>query len=350
MLDHVARCRRPPPDGGRGSGVKHVVVPYARTNSTVRTRAIHWIERLTASGRLGASDVMVHGPDDRHRAVPAGEAVLLVRNARRLTRGRAEARLLHRAAPGVYDLDDGLPWDDGRLPGLGRWWKRPFPRSLLAARAASAADRMIVGNDVLADWASQHCADVCVVPTCVEPSEYRPRASWHLDAPPLIGWIGSPATEHYLVSIAPALAAIAERTGARVEMISGVGDVPEPLAPFTTRRTWEPSSTERIGAWDVGLMPLHDGVYERAKCGYKLLQYAASGVPAVAAPVGVNRTLLQRMDGLAASTTGEWVDALDALLTESAERRAERARRGLELAHDYSYDRWEPTWVEAVGW
>jgi hypothetical protein len=56
----------------------------------------------------------------------------------------------------VYDLDDGLPWDDGNLPGFGRhWWKRPFPRSIVALeRAASAADRMIVGNEVLADWAS----------------------------------------------------------------------------------------------------------------------------------------------------------------------------------------------------
>ena len=45
-------------------------------------------------------------------------------------------------------------------------------------------------------------------------------------------------------------------------------------------------------------MPLHDGVYERAKCGYKLLQYAASGVPAVGSPVGVNVSILER-DGRA---------------------------------------------------
>lgn len=258
--------------------------------------------------------------------------------------------MLRGATPGVYDLDDGLPWDDGTLPDLGRWWKRPFPRSLLAERAAIAADRVIAGNDLLAEWASQHCGDVRIVPTCVEPSDYRPRAAWDLAHPPLLGWIGSPATEHYLVSIAPALAEIAARTGARVEMISGPGVVPEPLAAFTTRTLWEPAVVERIGGWDVGLMPLHDGVYERAKCGYKLLQYAASGVPAVASPVGVNRSLLQRMDGVAASTTDEWVDALDALLAEPTERRAVRGRSGFALAHDYSYDTWEAAWIDAVGW
>jgi glycosyltransferase involved in cell wall biosynthesis len=350
-MSSAAADRHPTAIGGdRRTEAKHVVVPYGRTNSTVRTRAIHWVERLIAGGRLSAHEVVMHGPEEERRPLPAGEPVLLLRNARRITRGRTEARLLGRAVPGVYDLDDGLPWDDGTLAGLGRWWKRPFPRSLLAERAASAADRVVAGNEVLAEWASQHCSEVRIVPTCVEPSEYRPRVAWDLDRPPLIGWIGSPATEHYLVSIAPALATIAARTDARVEMISGPGDVPEPLAAFTTRTLWEPSSVERIGAWDVGLMPLADGVYERAKCGYKLLQYAASGVPAVASPVGVNRSLLAGMDGLAATTVDEWVDALDALLSEPPARREQRARRGFVVAHDHSYDTWEAAWVDAVGW
>jgi glycosyltransferase involved in cell wall biosynthesis len=330
--------------------MKHVVVPYDRTNSAVRTRALHWIDRLTGSGRVAMADIVVHGPGEARRPRPTGEPLLLLRNARRLTRGRVEARMLRQAEPGVYDLDDGLPWDDGTLPDLGRWWKRPFPRSLVAERAASTADRVIAGNDLLAEWASHRCDDVRVVPTCVEPSDYRPRSVWDLDRPPLIGWIGSPATEHYLVSIAAALAEVAARTGARVEMISGPGTVPVPLDAFTTRTVWEPTAVERIGGWDVGIMPLSDGVYERAKCGYKLLQYAASGVPAVASPVGVNRTLLERMDGLAASTLDEWVDALEAVIAESSERREERARRGFDLAHDYSYDTWESAWVDAVGW
>ena len=68
------------------------------------------------------------------------------------------------------------------------------------------ADRMIVGNAVLADWAAGRCADVRVIPTCVEPSDYRPRTAWDIGRPPVIGWIGSPATEPYLTGIAPALA------------------------------------------------------------------------------------------------------------------------------------------------
>src|SRR5690606_10393235 len=98
---------------------------------------LKWVDRL----RPGAT---VHGPGFSGARVPAGEPVLLLRNARRATRGRHEARILRRASIGVYDLDDGLPWDDGRLPGHERAVARVFPRSLLARRAAGAADRVIV--------------------------------------------------------------------------------------------------------------------------------------------------------------------------------------------------------------
>src|SRR5688572_23117243 len=311
----------------------HVIVPYAATNSTVRARALHWIERAVAAGRVERGDIEVHGPGFASSPVSANRPLLLLRNARRLTRGRREAGLLRRASPGVYDLDDGLPWDDGNLPGLGHWAKRPFPRCLTARRAAAAADRVVVGNDVLAEWAVQHCADVRVVPTCVEAAEYRTRDSWEIADPPALGWIGSPATEHYLVGIAGALAEVHRRTGAHVAMVSSAGELPEELRPFTDKTVWTPESVRALADWDVGLMPLHDGMYERAKCGYKLLQYAASGVPAVGSPVGVNRQMLDAMEGLGATTTDEWVEALIALLTEPAQRRAERAKAGLQLAN-----------------
>lgn len=321
----------------------HLVVPYPATNSTVRARGLHWARRLGA-------DPVVHGPGFAGAAVPADVPVLLLRNARRVSRGRTEARLLGRAAPGVYDLDDGLPWDDGNLPGLGHWTKRPFPRALLARRAAAAADRVIAGNAVLADWAAGHCRDVRVVPTCVEPGDYAIRAHWELHGPPVLGWIGSPATEGYLVDIAPALAEVHRRTGARVALVSGPGPVPDVLQGFTDKSVWDAASERAIATWDVGLMPLRDGVYERAKCGYKLLQYAASGVPAVASPVGVNRDLIAGMDALGPATLDEWVDALLGLVGEPAQRRRERARAGLAVAEQYSYAVWEAAFADAAGW
>ena len=331
--------------------MRHVVVPYDRSNSSIRARALQWIERVTTSGTIEPRSVVVHGPGWPDRRVDPGTPTLLLRNAKRVTRGRRERSLMTTAAPGIYDLDDGLPWDDGNLAGLGQWWKRPFPRSLVAQRAASAADRVIAGNETIADWASEWCDDVVVVPTCVDPAEYSVRTSWDIAGDgAVIGWIGSPATEHYLFDIADALVEIHARLGARLEIVSGEGTIPAPIARFTSRRRWNEDATSWIAGWDLGIMPLRDGVYERAKCGYKLLQYAASGVPAVGSPVGVNRTLLSDMDGFGATTTGDWVESVCEMLSEPAGRREQRADRGFEVARRHSYSEWESTWLDAVGW
>jgi hypothetical protein len=150
--------------------------------------------------------------------------------------------------------------------------------------------------------------------------------------------------------VAPALAEVHRRTGAVLEMISGAGEVPPALAGYTTRVVWDHASIERIATWDIGIMPLRDGPYERAKCGYKLLQYAASAVPAVGSPVGVNEPILASMDGLAPRTDDEWVDALCEVLGEREDRRARRGMKGLSTAHDFSYETWQDRWLDAVGW
>ena len=301
---------------------------------------------------MTAKRAIVHGPGFHDGAPPAGADTLLLRNARRFTRGRHEEHLLRRARLGVYDLDDGLPWDDGNLPGLGHWWKRPWPRSLVARRAASAADRMIVGNEVLADWASEHCADVRLVPTCVEPVDYVRRHTWTLDgSAPVIGWIGSPATQGYVGDIADALRRCHDRTGARIELVGASGQPPAEIAEFTTVIGWdERHSIERLASWDIGIMPLRDGPYERAKCGYKLLQYAAAGVPAVGSPVGVNRSMLVSMSAPTPVSVDDWADALVDVVEAPTERRAAMAAAGFELADRYSYDAWQARWAAAVGW
>ena len=331
--------------------IRHVVFPYPSSNSSVRARALHWLERAVAQGIVERAEVRLHGPGFTRRPIERETPTLLLRNASRLTRGARESGILRQASPGVYDLDDGLPWDNGDLPDLGHWWKRPFPRSVVARRSATAADRVIAGNDVIADWASLHCDDVVVIPTCVEPSEYEQRTHWELaSSQPVLGWIGSPATELYLFDVADQLVESHRRFGTRLEIVSGPGRTPPSLAPFTTRRPWTPDAAQWICEWDIGLMPLRDGVYERAKCGYKLLQYAASGVPAIGSPVGVNASLLDDMGGLAPEAAEGWVDAIGQIVGESPSARGRRAASGLAVAQRYSYVQWQQQWLAAVGW
>jgi len=80
----------------------------------------------------------------------------------------------------------------------------------------------------------------------------------------------------------------------------------------------------------------------RGKCGYKLLQYGAAGVPAIADPVGVNREILANGGGIAACSSAEWKGALEFFAADSVARReAGLQGRGL-VEREYSYQRWAP--------
>ena len=75
-------------------------------------------------------------------------------------------------------------------------------------------------------------------------------------------------------------------------------------------------------------MPLTDTPWARGKCGYKLIQYMACGLPVIASPIGVNVDIVKvEYNGLLASTTDQWYEALENLISNSS-LRAEMGARG----------------------
>ncbi len=76
---------------------------------------------------------------------------------------------------------------------------------------------------------------------------------------------------------------------------------------------------------DVGLMPLDDSPFSQGKCGLKILQYHAAGLPVVCSPVGANRDMMaERETGLFARTPEEWEERISRLLSDPELARAWR--------------------------
>jgi glycosyltransferase involved in cell wall biosynthesis len=89
----------------------------------------------------------------------------------------------------------------------------------------------------------------------------------------------------------------------------GLNKIATDIRPWTEDR-----EVDDILDFDVGIMPLRDGLWELGKCGYKLIQYMACGRPVVASPIGVNRQIVEHgVNGYLAATADEWVIALRTL-------------------------------------
>lgn len=275
---------------------------------------------------------------------PAPDRVLISRSMGPFTRGRPESALLRRAGRGVYDFDDALFADDRggvhRFLGEATAW----------APSVQAADVVIAGNSHLAERAAELNRNVEVIPTCVEPLDYPRKQRYDISSVPRLVWVGSPVNEHYVEGVAPALLEIHRRTGARLTMISSGRRPLGALDAMVDRVSWDGPRTDALLAEaDVGIMPLPDTDYERGKCAYKLLQYAASGVPSVGTPIGVNAHVLEQTAGLAADDLDAWIQATVTLLEESDDARRSRgttARAAVE--EHYSYRAWAPAFRRAL--
>jgi glycosyltransferase involved in cell wall biosynthesis len=232
--------------------------------------------------------------------------------------------------PYVVDYDDALfhQYDQHT-----NWWVRRLLGKKIA-RVMRGAQLVTAGNAYLADYASRAGAlRVEIIPTVIDLERYpRTLATRPPDAVFTIGWIGSPSTSSYLQAIAPALTEVCAGGRGRVRLI-GSGPVDLPGVPVDVLPWNEATEVDMLHQFDVGIMPLPNEPWERGKCGFKLIQYMACGLPVVASPVGVNTEIVEHgVNGFLAETTDEWVQALRTLLLEAElrQRMGQAGRKKVE--------------------
>lgn len=244
--------------------------------------------------------------------------------------GPVETALMSRRTPLVVDVDD--LWAD-RYESLSSPWARrlladKFTPVLRRATVVTAANQTLA-----ADLRARGARQVEIVPGSLDLRRYPEP----VPAPDrfTVGWIGSPMTAaRYLPRVVDPLRRLVERTDAQVLLI-GAGDAVPSLT--AQRPPWSyDTEVELMSQATVGIMPLDDDEFSRAKSGYKLVQFMAVGRPVVASPVGLNVELVGEHRGLLASTAEEWEAALIQLADDpvDAAARGAAARRYVEEHYD----------------
>lgn len=251
-----------------------------------------------------------------------------------------ERLLLPSGIPLITDYDDAVfhRYDMARNPVVRAILGRKIDRIMAASTI------VVAGNSYLANRAQKAGARrVRVIPTVLDTQSYSVRDPLRVGQNPVIGWIGSPSTwEEFATPMLPLLSSVAEADSAIIRAVGAAQDVTS-SATLDIKPWSEDTEVAAIQSMDIGIMPLADSPWARGKCGYKLIQYMACGLPVVASPVGVNMDIVEHgVNGFLATTEEEWRETLTTLLRDPDLRRRMGAAGRRKVEAEYSLQVWGP--------
>lgn len=176
-------------------------------------------------------------------------------------------------------------------------------------RVIANSSCVIAGNQYIYNYAIESKAKkIHLIPTVIDFHKYK-NISKKSNKIFTIGWIGSPSTVKYLDIVKPVLVKLLKFINFELVV---VGATPNNFLniPVKILKWTEDSEVINISQFDVGIMPLPDEPWEQGKCGYKLIQYIACGVPVICSPIGVNIEIVETgKNGFLANNEDEWLNA-----------------------------------------
>ncbi|BFI98588.1 MAG: glycosyltransferase family 4 protein [Priestia megaterium] len=232
----------------------------------------------------------------------------------------------------VYEFDDAIYVNQNKNSikrQLSRSWKAVSKYSRLA-------DHIIVGNEILHQWASQHNNKVSIIPTGIDVFSYPIKKYSRSEEVVTLGWLGSTATSPNLYEILPVLESLSEELRIRLVIIGGETIQSKKLEIINLE--WSKENEKKwLPMFDIGIGPLTNNEFNKGKCGFKLIQYMATSLPVIASPVGIQKEMIiNNTNGFLANTIEEWETYIRSLILDE-ELRKQMGKRGREIA-ETKYD------------
>ncbi len=266
----------------------------------IRPWSIPWFLRQLFPGMQSGMDVLIV----QRKLVPAWQLKLIRRRVRWL----------------IFDFDDSIFLRSSYNP-RGHYCPKRFAQFRFMMQNA---DVVIAGNDFLRAQAAALTdpAKVQLIPTCIDTSRYQ--LAGHDPAAPSVklAWIGSSSTIRGLERIRPTLERLGQATpGLELHLVCDrsirLDHLPVVLRPWN-----EATEARSLAEVDIGISWLPDDGWSAGKCGLKLLQYMAAGLPVIANPVGLQRHLVRHGEtGYLVDTPDEWEVAVRRLARDADLRR-----------------------------
>ncbi|XXJ19391.1 glycosyltransferase family protein [Desulfovibrio caledoniensis] len=239
--------------------------------------------------------------------------------------------------PVIYDTDDllqAVPEDNPQSPLALRTL-----RTLI--RCAHRFSAVSVSTATLAAAFAPLNDRVAVTPNRLDPILWPPRQPEKTDGPVRILYAGTPTHTADLRALETPLAAVLDRFGPTVELIlfgcsTPFFDQREDVRKVPAVDSYAAYAEAMAGlAFDIGLAPLEDSPFNRAKSHVKWMEYTACGAVGVFSDLTPYACVRHGQTGLLARAPRAWAGCLETLIENPGARlrMASNAREELLAAH-----------------
>lgn len=238
----------------------------------------------------------------------------------------------------IYDIDDGLFINE----------------RFTINNIIKFSDLVVVGGHELFNYVKKLNKYVILIPTSADLKRYPIHDTSCKSNSDVVrlGFLGSPSTTEYLKLLVRPLGVLAKSYDFELRVISAASYAQ--YKPFNSIfESFEKRGVNvKLMLWsledefcqlqniDVGLAPLFNGEWEKYKCGFKVINYMAAGIPPVASDVSEHRYIIQDgLNGFLCKNDEEWVQKLRRLIEDKTLREKMGANARKTVEKEYSLER-----------
>lgn len=242
----------------------------------------------------------------------------------------------------IHEYDDAI-WIPGGedISFMKRWLKATWKIKHIIKWSYKVA----AGNNFLYEYARQYNPAVFLIPTVVDTTQTHFKQRDQKEGSKIVvGWTGTHTTLHNLEVIGEVIPELKKEIDFDFLLISN--KPPQWNFDFIYKQ-WElATEQDDLLKMHIGIMPSKRGPWFEGKCGFKLIQYHACGIPAIASPTQVNSLItLHDQTGFIAHDRNEWKIYLKKLIADTALRSSmgEAGRKHIE--RNYSLNSLFPAFI-----
>lgn len=248
----------------------------------------------------------------------------------------------------IIDMDDDLSEIHPKNPSYD-FYNKPYRNAEFMIEACNKADLITTTTEALLEKYASHGRGV-LIPNCI-PERFLKIERSNNDVVQ-VGWAGWVAThpEDLQITHGAVNEAIAKQQACYVAI--GDKDQFNKLGiKLREPHRWVPGVEfdeypETVSQLDIGIVPLKDTAFNRAKSWLKALEYASLGVAPVVSPTPDNLKLVEEGAAYVARTPKAWKDVVRNLIIKEEER-LDLSTRARSIASNWTIEKNSWRWTEA---